>query len=235
MNDENKIILPEEMKEKGWAKSIQDENGNVDMAKVFSKLDGQESLLGKRHLPGKDSTDEEWQKFAEQMVQGYQDTDYDSVLDGLETKAEMVAALKKEGLTPKQAKTIADLYKSEKEKTVEKKYNTETFQAEIRKELNEEQYNKAVAMLKKTGMWERIESSANQAAIDTIVSLGKVAGDYDIQDKPGHVGGDSQQTQGNGKGANNQEYYNRFYELMEQGKSHEEALKQVRAEFSVTY
>lgn len=233
MNEDNKIILPDEMKEKGWAKSILDENGNVDIAKVYSKLDGQESLLGKRHLPGKDSTDDEWQEFANKMTQGYADSDYDSVLDGLETKAEMVTALKKEGLTPKQAKAVADLYRAEKAKAVDKSFDKDTFQSEIRKQLNEEQYNQAVEMLKASGVWERIEASPNQAALDTIVAIGKVAKDYAIKETPGHTTGQPQVTQGNGKGANNQEYYNRFFELMNSGKSHEEALKQVKAEFSV--
>ena len=58
------IKLPDEFKEKGWAASITDADGNVDMGKVFSKIEGQEHMLGKKVLPGKNATEEEWKEFA---------------------------------------------------------------------------------------------------------------------------------------------------------------------------
>ena len=71
--DENKVVLPDEYKEKGWAKSILNDAGEVDMGKVFSKIDGQESLLGKKQIPGKNSTEEEWAKFNAQITAEYED------------------------------------------------------------------------------------------------------------------------------------------------------------------
>ena len=76
--DENKIVLPDEYKEKGWAKSILNDAGEVDMSKVFSKIDGQESLLGKKQIPGKNSTEEEWAKFNAQITAEYEDGEYDA-------------------------------------------------------------------------------------------------------------------------------------------------------------
>ena len=76
--DENKVILPDEYKEKGWAKSILNDAGEVDMGKVFSKIDGQESLLGKKQIPGKNSTEEEWAKFNAQITADYEDGEYDA-------------------------------------------------------------------------------------------------------------------------------------------------------------
>lgn len=47
------IKLPDEYKDKGWAASITDDQGNIDIARVCAKIEGQEHLLGKKVLPGK--------------------------------------------------------------------------------------------------------------------------------------------------------------------------------------
>lgn len=230
--EENKIVLPDEYKEKGWAKSILNDAGDVDMSKVFSKIDGQESLLGKKQIPGKNSTDEEWAKFNAQITADYEDGEYDAVLDGLETKADMVKALKGQGLTPKQAAKVAELYKAEKAKTAEKIYNEEEFKSAIRESMDEKTYDKVKAHLEEIGQWEDVKKMSNAAAIKILKSNAALIKKYGVEDKPNHDGGNPAESGGNGKGFNNQEYVSRVYELMREGKTHSEAIAQAKREFS---
>lgn len=229
------IKLPDEYKEKGWAASITDGDGNVDMAKVFSKIEGQEHMLGKKTLPGKNATEEEWKEFAENMTKDYTDEEYSSVLDGLETKAEMVAALKKEGLTPSQARKVAELYKAEKEKTTAKKYDQEEFKTAIKDNMDEATYNKVKAHLVESGRWDAIEKMSNADAIATFLAVADIVKKYGVEDKPGHTAGTPAGGKGNGKGANNQEYVSRIYQLIHEGKTNAEAKAIADQEFGVEY
>lgn len=229
------IKLPDEFKEKGWAASITDADGNVDMGKVFSKIEGQEHMLGKKVLPGKNATEEEWKEFAENMTKDYTDDEYTSVLDGLETKAEMVAALKQQGLTPAQARKVAELYKAEKEKTTAKKYDAEEFRTAIKENMDEATYNKVKAHLVETGRWDAIEQMSNTDAVATFLAVADIVKKYGVEDKPGHTQGTPAGGKGNGKGANNQEYVSRIYELVREGKSNAEAKAIADQEFGVEY
>lgn len=229
---DNNIVLPEELKDKPWVKSILDESGNVDPAKVFSKLDGQESLLGKRHLPGKDSTDEDWKKFASEMTKDYADQDYENALDGLETKKEMIETLKSQGLTPKQAKKIAEAAIKERDTVVAKKYDENTFKEKVRESLTEEEFKKAEKVLKKVNLWDKTVAASNDEALGNIIVAGKLGVAYDVDDVPDIDGGNGSQTTGNGKGYC-QGYVDRIYELEAAGKSHAEALAQAKIEYDV--
>ena len=229
------IKLPDEYKEKGWAASITDADGNVDMGKVFSKIEGQEHMLGKKVLPGKNATEEEWKEFAENMTKDYSNEEYESVLDGLETKAEMVAALKEQGLTPAQARKVAELYKAEKEKTTAKKYDQEEFKTAIKENMDEATYNKVKAHLVESGRWDAIEKMSNADAIATFLTVAEIVKKYGVEDKPGHSAGTPAGGKGNGKGANNQQYVSRIYELVREGKSNSEAKAIADQEFGVEY
>lgn len=229
------IKLPDEYKEKGWAASITDADGNVDLSKVYSKIEGQEHMLGKKVLPGKNATEEEWKEFAENMTKDYTDEEYSSVLDGLETKAEMVAALKKEGLTPAQARKVAELYKAEKEKTTAKKYDQEEFKTAIKENMDEATYNKVKAHLVESGRWDAIENMSNADAIATFLAVADIVKKYGVEDKPGHTAGTPAGGKGNGKGANNQQYVSRIYELVREGKTNAEAKAIADQEFGVEY
>lgn len=229
------IKLPDEYKEKGWAASITDADGNVDLSKVYSKIEGQEHMLGKKVLPGKNATEEEWKEFAENMTKDYTDEEYSSVLDGLETKAEMVAALKKEGLTPAQARKVAELYKAEKEKTTAKKYDQEEFKTAIKENMDEVTYNKVKAHLVESGRWDAIENMSNADAIATFLAVADIVKKYGVDDKPGHTAGTPAGGKGNGKGANNQQYVSRIYELVREGKTNAEAKAIADQEFGVEY
>lgn len=229
------IKLPDEYKEKGWAASITDADGNVDLSKVYSKIEGQEHMLGKKVLPGKNATEEEWKEFAENMTKDYTDEEYSSVLDGLETKAEMVAALKKEGLTPAQARKVAELYKAEKEKTTAKKYDQEEFKTAIKENMDEATYNKVKAHLVESGRWDAIENMSNADAIATFLAVADIVKKYGVDDKPGHTAGTPAGGKGNGKGANNQQYVSRIYELVREGKTNAEAKAIADQEFGVEY
>lgn len=229
------IKIPDEYKDKGWAASILDAEGNVDLNKVYSKIEGQEHMLGKKVLPGKNATEEEWKEFANNMTKDYTDDEYTSVLEGLETKAEMVAALKEQGLTPSQAKKVAELYKSEQEKTAVKKYNADEFKAAIRENMDEATYNKVKAHLVETGRWDAVEKMSNTDAIATFLAVSDIVKKYGVEDKPGHTTGTPAGGKGNGKGANNQEYVSRIYALMREGKSSAEAKTIADQEFGVEY
>lgn len=229
------IKLPDEYKEKGWAASITDADGNVDLSKVYSKIEGQEHMLGKKILPGKNATEEEWKEFAENMTKDYTDEEYSSVLDGLETKAEMVDALKKEGLTPAQARKVAELYKAEKEKTTAKKYDQEEFKTAIKENMDEATYNKVKAHLVESGRWDAIENMSNADAIATFLAVADIVKKYGVDDKPGHTAGTPAGGKGNGKGANNQQYVSRIYELVREGKTNAEAKAIADQEFGVEY
>ncbi len=229
------IKLPDEYKDKGWAASITDADGNVDLTKVYSKIEGQEHMLGKKVLPGKNATEEEWKEFATNMTKDYTDDEYTSVLDGLETKAEMVAALKSQGLTPSQARKVAELYKAEQAKTTAKKYDAEEFRTAIKENMDEATFNKVKAHLVESGRWDAIEKMSNADAVATFLTIADIVKKYGVEDKPGHTAGTPAGGQGNGKGANNQEYVSRIYALVREGKSNEEAKKIADQEFSVKY
>lgn len=231
----SEIELPAEYQEKGWKGSILDENGKIDIAKTLKKLDNQESLLGKRHIPGKDASDEEWREFASKMTADYSEADYEPVLNGLETKSEAIAKLKASGLTPKQAKAVAEIAMAEKVKSVEKKYSVEDFQAALLEKLpNEKDRAKAKAVLSKVGLWESTVEAANDEALRNIIAAAKIGVAYDVDVVAGKTAGEPSVTQGNGKGANNQAYIDRCFELAKT-MPREEAVKQARAEFSVIY
>lgn len=229
------IKLPDEYKEKGWASSVVDEEGNLDIARVCAKIEGQEHLLGKKVLPGKDATEEEWKDFAEKMTKDYTDDEYTSVLDGLETKAEMVAALKEQGLTPSQARKVAELYKAEKEKTTAKKYDAEEFRTAIKENMDEATFNKVKAHIVESGRWDAIEKMSNADAVATFLAIADVVKKYGVEDKPGHTTGTPAGGKGNGKGANNQQYVSRIYELVREGKTNSEAKAIADQEFGVEY
>lgn len=229
------IKLPDEYKEKGWAASITDAEGNLDIAKVCAKIEGQEHLLGKKVLPGKNATDEEWKEFASNMTKDYTDDEYTSVLDGLETKAEMVAALKEQGLTPAQARKVAELYKAEQAKTTAKKYEPEEFRTAIKENMDEATFNKVKAHLVETGRWDAIEEMSNADAVATFLAVADIVKKYGVEDKPGHTAGTPAGGKGNGKGANNQEYVSRIYALTREGKTAEEAKAIADQEFGVEY
>lgn len=234
MNENNTpLVLPEELKDKPWVSSILDESGHVDPNKVFKKLDGQESLLGKKVLPGKDASDEDWKKFAEDITKDYQDSDYDVVLSGFENKSELIAKYKAAGMTPRQAQIAAETALKEREAATAKKYDADTFQAEILKALpDEKERAKAKSVLQKAGLWEKTQNAANEEALGIIVAAAKIGVAYDVDDVPGKDGGSPVTVQGNGKGVC-QEYADRIVALESGGMSHADALKQAKAEFSV--
>lgn len=229
------IKLPDEYKEKGWASSIIDGDGNVDLAKVYSKIEGQEHMLGKKILPGKNATEEEWKEFANNMTKDYTDDEYTSVLDGLETKAEMVAALKEQGLTPTQARKVAELYRAEQAKTVVKKYEPEEFKTAIKENMDEATFNKVKAHLVESGRWDAVEKMSNADAVATFLAVADIVKKYGVEDKPGHTAGTPAGGKGNGKGANNQAYVSRIYALTREGKTSEEAKAIADQEFGVEY
>lgn len=235
MNENNaSLVLPEELKDKPWVSSILNEAGQVDPGKVFKKLDGQESLLGKKALPGKNATDEEWKKFAEEMTKDYQDDDYDVVLSGLENKTELIAKYKAAGMTPAQAKIAAETALKEREAASAKRFDADAFQTEVLKALpNEKERAKAKAVLQKAGLWEKTQEAANEEALGIIVAAAKIGVAYDVDDMPGKDGGSPVTVQGNGKGVC-QEYVDRIVALESGGMSHADALKQAKAEFSVS-
>lgn len=60
-----KEVVPQEFHDRAYLKPLLDKEQTPEtFAEVFKKLDGAESLLGKRPgIPGKDAKDEEWDKF----------------------------------------------------------------------------------------------------------------------------------------------------------------------------
>lgn len=169
------------------------------------------------------------------MTKDYSNEEYESVLDGLETKAEMVAALKEQGLTPAQARKVAELYKAEKEKTTAKKYDQEEFKTAIKENMDEATYNKVKAHLVESGRWDAIEKMSNADAIATFLTVAEIVKKYGVEDKPGHSAGTPAGGKGNGKGANNQQYVSRIYELVREGKTNSEAKAIADQEFGVEY
>lgn len=227
-----KIPLPEDFKDKEWAKAIVDEEGNIDLTKTLNKLSGQESLLGKRHIPGKNATDEELREFNKKRIEDYEDSEYEGVLSGLETKSEAIAKLKEAGYTPKQAKVLAEINALEKSKTIEKRYDAETFQSELLKTIpNEKDRAKGKAVLMKAGLWDSTVEASNDEAIRNIVAASKIGVAYDVDDVPGKTGGESNLVQSNGKGYG-QEYVNRCFELAKT-MTHAQAVAQAKAEYGV--
>jgi len=232
-----KTALPEAYKTKAWAGSVCDEEGNFSMDKALSKIEGQESLLGKKHIPGKDATAEQRAAFNADVVKEYQDGDYDAVLGECDNKPEMIKALKDAGMTPAQAKIVADREVAARKAGADSvravEYDEEKFKEKVRASMTEAEYNKAEKVLKKTGQWDKTIAARNDEALERLIMAGKIGVDYDVDDAPGKgAAADPSNVQSNGKGYC-QEYVDRIPALIAQGKTPAEATKIAKAEFGV--
>ena len=113
MNEENKennapsFEIPEEYKERNWAKQMN------SLDDVFKKIDNQEKYISKGQLPHKDSSAEDLTAFTEKMKKYTSEIDYTDLVGN---DVELAKALRDSGVPKFQAKAVVDLIKSREAK-----------------------------------------------------------------------------------------------------------------------
>ena len=146
--------VPEQYAEKGWAKEVR------SLDDVYSRLDGQQALIGKKSIPNAESTDEQWQEFHNQLRPETFDK-YDlSLPEGVESEVNQGEQdLYKQlfhdiGLTPKQANALfrghIKLEMDKQGKITAEQPTTEQLNSEFDKLLTDKLGDKADGALKAT-------------------------------------------------------------------------------------
>lgn len=194
MTEENKtpemvvVDIPSEYADKGFLSSVKTEDGKIDVMKLLKKTENQESALGKRALPTKDSSEEEIADFIQKMKTNFAEADYDSLFENVSDVKELKSVLKESGLTTNQAKSVVEAYK----KDMEQSYSADEFAAEIAKITNidkakavmtEEDWNTAMELKNKDSL-KLIKAMAGvgerYAVKETTVGAGEPSGNKDF-------------------------------------------------------
>jgi hypothetical protein len=186
MNNENdvavekigELVVPEQFQKEGALKGIENEE------KLLERVINQSKSLGKRALPAKDSPDSEWQDFAQKLLDGVADDDYDFAdLSELE-KGEYLKAFKEAGIHPKQAAKAVGAYKSIVEKTIKAKYSADEFKNKLAEAFKNDAdgFEKAKAVLQKAGLLDEINGLSNAEAVKLFQTAAKIGKIYEVKE-----------------------------------------------------
>nr|DAO76769.1 MAG TPA: hypothetical protein [Microviridae sp.] len=172
------VDIPSEFADAGFLASVRTEDGKLDVAKALKKMQNQESALGKRALPNKDSSDAEIDEFIEKMKGNFSDVDLDSLFADATSVKELKTALKDAGVLPKQAAKIVAAYK----KDLNQQYDENEFEKMVNDALNKED----LAMAKRTlsdGEWEEIFKTRNKEAVGRLCLAANLGKRFNITEK----------------------------------------------------
>lgn len=158
------VDIPSEFADAGFLASVRTEDGKLDVAKALKKMQNQESALGKRALPTKDSTDEEIDEFIAKLRGNFGDEDLSSLFENVPSAKALKTALKDAGVLPKQAKKIIAAYQQD----MEQQYDPDEFQAELLKVCGTQERIDAAKRVLKKEEWEDIQKVRNKEAVGRI-------------------------------------------------------------------
>lgn len=177
--DETTIEIPAEYADKGFLASVKTEDGKISVTKLLKKVENQESLLGKRALPTRDSTETELDDFISKMSGNFHEEDYNEVLSGLDTisAAELKSALKASGVAPRQAKRIVEAHN----KLVDKKYSADEF---VKLVTDNVKTQERLDLAKKVlgDEYETIKKMSNEDAVRLIVAAANIGEKYNVKE-----------------------------------------------------
>lgn len=210
----NLIDIPSEYADAGFLASVRTDDGKLDVNKALKKLQNQESILGKRALPTKDSADADIDEFIEKMKAG--NPIDDSIFDGIDSVKELKTVLKNAGVLPKQAKQILEAYK----KDMNQQYSEDEFTQMLNENLTQEE----VALAKKVmteELWNDTMASRNKEAIGRLKLIAQVGKKYGAEEKGIGAGTPSNAVPSTKKGMCS-EYVNEMMEAAARGATQKE-------------
>lgn len=173
------VDIPSEYAEAGFLSSCKTEDGKLDINKALKKMQNQESILGKRALPNKDSTDAEIDEFISKMNEATKDANIDPLFEGVEDADDMKKVLKENGLLPKQIKNIVEAWKAAKAKDMsQEKYDEYCKSIGLTEE--EKQLAKSVMT---DEMWNETNKYKSKEAAGILKIVAQQAKKYNITEK----------------------------------------------------
>lgn len=174
------LEIPEDFKDKGFLKATMTDDGKISLNKLLKKVENQESILGKRALPTRDSSEEEINEFINKMSSGFNEDDFNPVLEGLDTASasELKKACKEAGMTPQQTKKFVEAHK----KLVDKKYSKEEFQKLLADKIKTDERLNLAKMAMGDEEWEAVMKSQNDDAIRVIVAAANLGEKYNVKE-----------------------------------------------------
>jgi LysM repeat protein len=171
MDDEN-FVIPEQFKEKGWAKSI------TKQEDVWKAIDHYASVAGKPVLPHKDANEELITNFTEKMKKYTAELDYSDLVG--EDK-DLEKALKDAGIPKFQAKGVVDLLNNRKAK----EYSDDEFGELLKQKFSgrDSDLEKAKAVLKEAGedKMNKLLSKKNDDIADVLDVIAEIGKKYDVK------------------------------------------------------
>lgn len=172
------VDIPTEYAEAGFLSSCKTEDGKLDINKALKKMQNQESILGKRALPNKDSTESEIDEHIAKMCEAFKDADLESLMEGID-EDDLKKTLRANGLLPKQVKSIADAWKAAKAKDMsQEKYDEYCKQIGLTEE--EKQLAKSVMT---DEMWAETNKYKSKEAAGILKIVAQQAKKYNITEK----------------------------------------------------
>lgn len=173
------VDIPAEYAEAGFLSSCKTEDGKLDINKALKKMQNQESILGKRALPNKDSTEAEIDEHIAKIKEAFADINIDPMFDGIEDADDLKQVLKDSGLLPKQIKNITEAWKTAKAKDMsQEKYD------EYCKQIGLTEEDKKLAKSVMTDeMWEETNKYKSKEAAGILKIVSQQAKKYNITEK----------------------------------------------------
>lgn len=170
------VDIPTEYADAGALANVRTEDGKLDVAKLCKKVVNQESLLGKRAHPTKDSPDNEVDEYMTAMSK---DNPLDeTAFDGIDSAKALKETLRNAGLLTKQVKMILDAYKTD--------LNQQYSEAEFTQMLNDNLTREEVEIAKKVmseNAWNDTMASRNKEAITRLKMIAEVGKAYNVGEK----------------------------------------------------
>lgn len=167
------VDIPPEFADAGFLASVKTEDGKLDVNKALNKMKNQESALGKRALPTKDSSDSEINEFLEKMRTNTADVEYDTG----DAKA-LKTALKAAGLLPKQADAIIAAYKTD----LQGQYDEDAFKTLVNESLSKEDLEIAKKQLTQEE-WDELFATRNKEAVGRLRLAAVLGKRYGAEEK----------------------------------------------------
>lgn len=174
------VEIPSEYADAGFLASVKTEDGKLDLRKTMKKLQGQESLLGKRALPTKDSGEAEQEELMKKLSANFADSDdIAQISDTVKNAKELQKVLKEAGIMPVQAKKIVAAYMKDKNEEM----SEEDFERRCKEEgLTDEKLKFLESTLSKENLAD-IKGIKNESAVKELKLLSDVLSKYNVQEK----------------------------------------------------
>jgi hypothetical protein len=134
-----KVDVMERYRDKGWAKKIVNEKGEVDLEKALNQIDNLETLVGKKVVAfdWKNATEEQVEQYWQQVgVKDHTEYDVENVPEF--NRENIQKLLHSSKIPPKLAKNLVDNYLSLETKQVAELYSEKGFKQELAKNLGDD-------------------------------------------------------------------------------------------------